>query len=320
MSRCRKPLGLVALALAAWACCSISAQPTTPTVAPLCWFCHPWATDEWRDSAHGQSTTNPAFVAALAKAADPNSCFDCHAPEPVLVTGIGAPPMARGTEREQGIACRSCHQDGAGAQVGPLACESSQSHSSVEDQGFHTSPDLCAVCHGAANPLYDQMTSFRAAHAPDDGVSCQKCHLPRETGPIAYNTRDVRYEHSRHDALGPDVAEFLAGAARLDLSHIAGRADASLVNTGTGHNLPGSAGPVITLELTALGKDGAALATASSTVGWDGKGADERLAPGKDRAVSLTLPPETVRVRAVARYRDEARGLSTEMAKQEVDL
>jgi hypothetical protein len=320
MTRFGRPVTLAsALAVVAWGWHGLFLQaPEAPaTLAPLCWFCHPWMTEEWKSSPHAMATGSRAFLDAVAKSDKPEDCYACHAPQPVLAAGLRADPLPRPADREQGVDCQSCHQDGAGAQVGPMDSAGSPFHPSVEDDSMRAASDLCAICHGSRNPRYDQETSYRASGYAAEEVSCQGCHMPREQGPIAYGTRHTIRERARHDILGPADAQFVSQAVRLDLTCAAGRADASLTSLAVGHLLPGSAGPRVSLTLVALDAAGQELAQETLTLAWDGEGPDSRLAPGASRPLFLALPPGAAKARAVAQYTDDARELAVPLAQVE---
>lgn len=320
MTRYGRPITLAsALTVVAWGWHGLITQvpEAAPTLAPLCWFCHPWMTEEWKASPHAAATGSRAFAEGVLAAEEPEGCYACHAPQPVLATGLLAAPLARDSDREQGVNCQSCHQDGAGAQVGPLASAGSPFHLSVEDASMHGSSELCAVCHGARNPRYDQETSYQASGYPAEGVSCQGCHMPETQGPISYGTRRAVRDRGRHDVTGPADAQLLAPAVRLDVTCAAGRADATLTSLGVGHLLPGSAGPRVALTLVALDAAGLEMTRETLAIGWDGEGGDSRLAPGASRSLFLALPPGAAKARAEAQYIDDARELVVPLAQVE---
>ncbi len=321
MRKSSRPFLLVlAAVVAGWGCHGLLAgteDGQQDPLSPLCWFCHPWTARQWKASAHASATTSPAFRAQVAEAAEPDGCYACHAPGPLLAAGLATGPSARLDGRELGVTCQSCHEDGVGAQVGPLASDGSPFHACVEDPALRNEPGLCAACHGDRNPLYDQASYYLASDCPDQGLSCQTCHMRTEKGPIAYSTRRVARERANHDVLGPADAPLLARAARLAVSVAGGQAEASLTSTGVGHLLPGSAGPRVELEILALSKTEAELDSEATTVGWDGVGPDTRLAPSESLSVTLTVPAGTGKIRAVARYLDDARGLSLPLAQAE---
>ncbi len=285
----------------------------------LCSWCHSWFADEWEGSRHETSATNEVFAAAVATEPDPTRCYACHQPIPVLVTGIGRPPVARTDEPESGVHCGACHTDGVGALVGPLGDPQSPFHASGQDTSLREAADLCATCHGAANPLYDQASALAGSRYAGEGRTCQSCHTPLTNGPIAYNTREVSHERAFHGTLGSDNPEFLASAVALDVSVEGDRATARRSNVGAGHNLPGSAGPSVELSLEAADYDGNALASAEAVAGWDGVGTDARIPPDGCIEVSLEAAEGVARFRATAVYRDVPRRIETPLALRTVE-
>jgi len=305
MTAWRAAYGVCAVLLGAAAPLSVtSAQPPRPPVPsdPLCAACHPWQAEEIEGTAHPASWTNEAFTKALASADDPDHCAGCHAPSPVLVTGISKPPEARDAARELGVVCESCHTDGADAQVGPLTESWSPYHACVSTKGAHDDYRTCGVCHGPAQPTSDQVSTFLPSPAHHDGKSCQSCHMPRETRPVAYNTRHVEREAASHRFLGTGDADFLRQAVAVSVQIEGGTAVARVASSGVGHSLPGSAGPQVITQLVALDGDGKELASTKTVASWDGEGEDSRILPGSDRTSTLRLPAGTTEARVTVTY------------------
>ena len=85
-----------------------------------CQSCHPSIWREWERSFHAQAWIDPIYQQAASQIPDREAtCDPCHAPEPVLTTGLGKMPKLRDTDRESGVSCLSCHLDQNGAMHGP---------------------------------------------------------------------------------------------------------------------------------------------------------------------------------------------------------
>jgi len=305
MTAWRATCGVMAALLCAVVQLSVcAAQPPRPPVPsdPLCAVCHPWQAEEIAGTAHPSAWSNEVFQKALASADDPDHCGACHAPSPILVTGISKPPAARDAARELGVVCESCHTDGADAQVGPLAESWSPYHAYVSTKGAHDDYRTCGVCHGPAEPEWDQVTTFLPSPAHREGKSCQACHMPRETRPVAYNTRHVEHDAASHAFRGTGDVDFLRQAAEATVQVEGGTAVARVTSRGVGHSLPGSAGPRVITRLVALDGDGKELASTETVASWDGEGEDSRILPGSDRTSTLRLPTGTTEARVTVTY------------------
>jgi hypothetical protein len=102
------------LGLGAWALAAIFVERKPPP-APVPWTsskqcaeCHPTQHDEWKDSWHAQAWTDPD-VRKLSEDFANTDCIDCHAPQPVLETGVGKRVLPRSTRRIEGVDCIACH-------------------------------------------------------------------------------------------------------------------------------------------------------------------------------------------------------------------
>ena len=72
-----------------------------------CQSCHPSIWREWERSFHAKAWTDPIYQQAASQI--PNreeTCDPCHAPEPVLSTGLGKMPKLRDADRESGCLIR----------------------------------------------------------------------------------------------------------------------------------------------------------------------------------------------------------------------
>lgn len=74
-----------------------------------CQQCHAQVWQEWESSGHAQAFTADAVQAAFRHFGHDRKCESCHAPQPVLLTGLEEPVELRADDRESGVNCLSCH-------------------------------------------------------------------------------------------------------------------------------------------------------------------------------------------------------------------
>lgn len=141
-----------------------------------CRACHWAAYSEWDQSAHGRSTTNPIFIALLARAERDapqdvvDACVHCHAP--AASGAVTAAMLDQLPASERGINCYGCHgvvditqdhnnglvlDDGDNASLrGRLSSTSRVGlHNMVPDARLDraqlASSELCVSCHDATS-------------------------------------------------------------------------------------------------------------------------------------------------------------------------
>jgi hypothetical protein len=188
-----------------------------------CRKCHAAVWDEWEASGHARSFTSDSVQAMFQHFGFDRKCESCHAPEPVLVTGLDQPPVFRADDRASGVNCLSCHATADGGTVAAVRSMPDAPCRPVAVAALTTS-QACAACHVAIHK--DWADSRYAA----EGKTCQACHMPppadRATGrshacPGAYDDALVR------------------SGARLETLLENGELVARVTNHATGHNFPG---------------------------------------------------------------------------------
>ena len=240
---------------------------------------------------HAGAWKDPIYQAAATKIADrEKSCDPCHAPEPILITGIGEFPVLRSADREHGVTCLVCHVDADGAMHGPPASTDALFHANITDEA-HTKPtELCATCHGQPSvPEHNQVESFQGSPADKSGKSCAHCHMPR-----VKRLQSVRsYEEisgRRHTWDGSRSVAMLKRAATLEIAIDDGVALIAVRNKA-GHLLPGEALRIVTLDIQVTDANGKPVSeeqvSISASSGADG--ADNRLAPDETRTFRFPL-------------------------------
>lgn len=221
-----------------------------------CKSCHPAIWREWEKSMHAQAWVDEIYQAAAKTVKDrQKSCDPCHAPEPILVTGIGKMPKLRNGQRNSGVSCLVCHLDENGAMHGPPASAETNFHANVTDPIYTSPTKLCATCHGQPSvPEHDQVSSFLESRYAAEKKSCATCHMPvvnRMQSTASYESIKGR----KHTWRGSRSVAQLKSAAMLKIASSGNKATVILQNK-TGHLLPGGTLRTIILEVTHLAPDG----------------------------------------------------------------
>ena len=224
--------------------------------AGKCKSCHPAIWREWEKSMHAQAWTDAIYQAAAAQIADrENRCDACHAPEPILVTGIGKMPILRDRHRDAGVSCLVCHLDADGAMHGPPASAETNFHANITNAVYTEPTPLCATCHGQPSvPAHDLVTSFRESRFAAENKTCATCHMPavkRLQSTASYESIPGR----KHTWQGSRSVAQLKRAATLRLDFTENSATVTLQNK-TGHLLPGNIYRVIVLDVKFFTADG----------------------------------------------------------------
>ncbi len=243
--------------------------------AAACGECHQDHYDNWKNSLHALSFTNPIFQAAYQKAYAETAgkaaqiCLPCHAPT-ARTTGDYA---AKDGITREGITCDFCHSvvdvNNKGAFVlktgdvkrSALKESAPKEHGAAYGEAFATSR-LCSGCHDFTNHLgtkvgntYDEWKKSRYMMS---GVHCQNCHMAEMAGRTAKeNGRNSIHDHSLAHNM-----EMMRGAVRVETKELARMndavlADVLLVNEGAGHAIPtGTPARTLVLEVHALDAGG----------------------------------------------------------------
>jgi nitrate/TMAO reductase-like tetraheme cytochrome c subunit len=228
-------LGLLVLALAVWGAVALfGGRPTTVATAVShsssqnCAACHAGVYEEWQSGPHADSWTGAA-VRKLSENFSNQDCIDCHAPQPVFVTGIGQRVLPRTARRAEGVDCIACHALPDGRVAGSFT---SDSVACLPTETVDLSrPEFCAGCHDQ----HQTVQQWKASRWANEGVSCIDCHMPWRDG-----TPGSGRHHGMHG--GTDLA-MLRRAVELT-AVLATRADGvegwrvSVENVGAGHSFP----------------------------------------------------------------------------------
>ena len=206
-----------------------------------CKECHEEIWNEWQSDRHSKAWVGQLYTELSKNHADPN-CFSCHAPRPILETGLNSPAESRSEDRESGIGCLSCHKRGNHV-AGP-----SKSHGRVADRdpacGPTFDPELarsgaqsetaafCGVCHN----LHGTCDEFLGSKYAREGETCLSCHMEEIVAPVV--TGGPSKARRSHRWEGGHSPRMLKRALRLDASRDGDLIKARVTNAGAGHKVP----------------------------------------------------------------------------------
>lgn len=220
-----------------------------------CRSCHPAIWREWENSMHAKAWVDEIYQAAASQVPDRETkCDQCHAPQPILITGIGKMPQLRNADREVGVSCLVCHLDAQGAMHGPPASAETYFHANVTNPVYRDPTALCSTCHGQPTvPEHDQVSSFLDSGFAEKNQGCATCHMPvvtRLQSTASYESIKGR----KHTWRGSRSVAQLRRSANLQLEYTTGRVEVKLLSK-TGHVLPGGTLRTIVLEMALFASD-----------------------------------------------------------------
>ncbi len=225
------------------------AHATVFTSSAQCKECHPGVYEEWYGSQHERAWKNP-LVAQISNQFKNKICIDCHAPRPVLETGLGVRVLARQTDRDDGVNCFSCHDMGGGRMASTRSGQSAPCNP-VFDVRLRT-VEQCAVCHNQHATVDEWRETPFAKTDPPTG--CIECHMPEKKRELpdgrTYTGRDHRM------LAGHDI-EVVRQAPVLEAAIEDERVLVSVTNQGAAHNFPtDERHRAVDLVVRILGPDG----------------------------------------------------------------
>jgi hypothetical protein len=252
---------------------------------------------------HAKAWEDPIYQEAASKVPDrEKKCDPCHAPEPILITGIGKMPKLRAEDRQYGVSCIVCHIDAHGAMHGPHKSENPMYHANVTSEVHAKPTELCATCHGQPSvPEHNQVESFRNSPAAEKGLNCASCHMPavkRTLSVHSYETVTIR----RHTWAGSRSVSKLKSAVNLKIVRAEGTATVRVTNKA-GHLLPGEALRTIILDVRIFDSSGAISSDKQVFISATSSEPEtSRLLPGETRDFVYNLS-NTEKIEAKLRYR-----------------
>ncbi len=188
-----------------------------------CRPCHAAVWDEWERSFHSRAQSDPNVRAAFEHFRADRKCQTCHAPQPVLVTGIGEEVQLRRDDHQSGVNCLSCHGIPGGQGVAARRTIAEAPCRPVRRPEL-SDARICGTCHDAIHE--DWLAS--SYHA--EGKTCQQCHMP---------TVPDRDGGRSHIFLGGHDPEHMRSGVQWNCRRDADELCISVTNHATGHNFPG---------------------------------------------------------------------------------
>ena len=251
-----------------------------------CKSCHPAIWREWENSMHAKAWRDDIYQEIANQIEDRETkCDGCHAPQPILITGIGEMPKLRNTHREAGVSCLVCHLDDEGAMHGPPASAETYFHTNVTNPVYTAPTTLCSTCHGQPTvPEHDQVSSFLNSKFAEGDTSCATCHMPvvnRLQSTASYE----RIKGRKHTWRGSRSVAQLRRAATLRLEITPDTVHVKL-QSKTGHILPGGTLRTLILEAELLSPEG--IERRKEQVSISDK-QQNRLLPNEERTYSFDM-------------------------------
>ncbi len=255
-----------------------------------CQSCHPAIWREWENSMHAKAWGDEIYQTAAQQVPDRETkCDQCHAPQPILITGIGEMPKLRNRQREAGVSCLVCHLDAEGAMNGPPASAETYFHANVTNPIYTEPTTLCATCHGQQSvPEHDQVSSFLNSEFADGDTSCATCHMP-VVKRLQSTTSHESIKGRKHTWRGSRSVAQLKRAATLQIEYETGQVNVQL-RSRTGHILPGGTLRIIVLEVTLLAPDGTQRQKQQISISAEN---ENRLLPNENRTYAFDMASAT---------------------------
>ena len=258
-----------------------------------CRSCHPAIWREWERSMHAKAWTDPIYQEAARAVIDrKKSCDPCHAPEPVLITGIGKMPKLRTNDHRSGVSCLTCHVDVNGGMHGPSMNVDAMFHANITSEVHTKSIELCGTCHGQSTvPVHNQIISFNRSQASEEGKNCATCHMPR----VKRMQSTLSYERilgRRHTWIASRSGQMLKKAAELMIEKRDGKAIIGVKNK-SGHMLPGDGLRTIILDVKIANSSGQIEyhQRIKHSMKLDSEHTDNRFQPDELRQFTFNLEP-----------------------------
>ena len=256
-----------------------------------CKSCHPAIWREWENSMHAKAWVDEIYHEVANQIKDRETkCDQCHAPQPILITGVGKMPKLRNKQRESGVSCLVCHLDADGAMHGPPASAETYFHANVTNPIYTAPTTLCSTCHGQSTvPEHDQVSSFLNSKFAEGDKSCATCHMPvvnRLQSTASYESMKGR----KHTWRGSRSVAQLRRAASLQLEITPEKVTVKL-RSKTGHILPGGTLRTIILEAKRLSPEGTEQRKEQISISDKNQ---NRLLPNEERTYIFDTLPSTI--------------------------
>ncbi|MHC4956230.1 MAG: multiheme c-type cytochrome, partial [Planctomycetota bacterium] len=207
-----------------------------------CQDCHREIYAEWKEDRHSKAWVGQLYTELSKNHTDPN-CFSCHAPRPILETGLDSPAESRGEDRESGIGCLTCHRRGqhvAGRSRAFAAvagrepdCGPVFDAQLARREAQKATAEFCGVCHN----LHGTCDEFLASkYATEEGKTCLSCHMEEIVSPAV--TGGPAKARLAHRFAGGHSKAMLKKALRMDARRDGELIKVRITNAGAGHKVP----------------------------------------------------------------------------------
>ncbi len=207
-----------------------SAARATPfSNAAECRPCHEAVYSEWKRSYHGMAWTDP-MVQALSKGFRMTECIDCHAPQPIHITGVDKRVAPRQHGRGDGVDCLTCHLLADGISVAASRDVDTSLVAGACRPQKEATMDVSTVCAGCHN----QHETVDELLASGVEAECQTCHMPE----VERVSGDAAVPGRSHVFPGAHSEEMHRRALELKVRIADGRVIAEITNVGAAHKVP----------------------------------------------------------------------------------
>jgi hypothetical protein len=186
-----------------------------------CKTCHMDIWNEWHTSPHARAWNSDVIQAAFHNFGFSRKCQSCHAPEPILFTGLKQPPILRKTSLDSGVNCLSCHEMNQGMGVAAVRNDPRAFCNPIIFPAISQS-EFCGVCHV---PIFNDWSGSRYAK---EGKTCIDCHMR--------NPVDGKINHQCTDLL---TLRSYQESIQMNCFFEQEQVIVEVTNYGVGHNFPG---------------------------------------------------------------------------------
>lgn len=248
------------------------------TSSQVCGKCHIDIHRYWKSSMHALAYSDPIFQAAYLEAFHKTNgsakeyCLRCHAP----LSLIENPEKPIEWMLQDGIPCDFCHSvssidlsqpknpytlNKGRDKFGPLPPVAFPAHGTIQQEFFKQS-EFCGGCHDLKGEngvgIIETYTEWKESLYPEQGVTCQKCHMPVGTGQVVDPSFKIsQAQVNLHDMTGAHSVVRLKTVAEIKISEVQRTKERIAVevfvtNSGSGHRIPTgtpSRELVLTLEI-----------------------------------------------------------------------
>ncbi|MBM2834697.1 MAG: hypothetical protein HW406_1858 [Candidatus Brocadiaceae bacterium] len=210
--------------------------------ADSCKDCHQEIYDQWRESMHSKSSTNPVFQACWTVRNNPPFCSNCHFPmleqKPKILRGFML--------IKEGVTCVVCHLRNK-TLYGPREIKEGEAPHPVRyDPSFQKS-EFCYTCHSWGFPrarIKQTCSTSDEYKMSERKETCQDCHMSKKEGFASLGR--PKHIYGMHDQKSSRNPEELRQALKVELkterdTYKPGdklKAEIRITNTGAGHRVP----------------------------------------------------------------------------------